>query len=178
MTLRACLALLLLSVILPWLGGCGDDPVAPPGPEPESETWFYAPEEMMRLVANRDPGGMAWIPAATLAELEKTDMANLATVVALLRDTVVARLTLAEDATFVLSLRAEQPDGAWRTVTARGTWAAPDAETIRLAVAERESLQLAPLEIDDVLTVKRVGKYLHLAALGRTVPFMQVALPR
>ena len=163
----AILTVLLLS---PLLAACGDDPA--PAPAPTEEVWIYRPEALNELFVKRDPGAMAWIPADTMKELEATDMQGLGTVVAMLRKTVVARLVLRSDDTFVLDLRTERPEG-WRTVKATGRVRRADDGDLVLAVAERESLQLAPLEVADEIPVRRVEGFLHLEALERTIPLVQ-----
>lgn len=166
-----CLVLLLVAL---FLAACGDDPA--PASAPTEAVWFYRPEALNDLFRERDPGALAWIPAATLAELEAADMKGLETVVALLRKSVVARLVLASDDTFVFDLRAERPDG-WRTVKATGTVERHEGGDLTLHVAARESLQLAPLEVPDAIAVRRVGPNLHVEALDRTIPLVLPILP-
>ncbi|MDF1702225.1 MAG: hypothetical protein P1V36_13800 [Planctomycetota bacterium] len=171
--MRVVLPLLLATLVAlaALLAACGEDPA--PTPPPTEETWFLAPVELGRLILTLDTGGLAWLPPAALEQTDMNDLRQLKAMTELLGRTVIARLTLRSDASYVLDLRAEGASAAWRTVKATGTWAEEPAGTLTLTVAARESLQQAPLEIDDRLTVRRVGTYLHLEALGRTIPLEQ-----
>lgn len=163
-----------MCVFLLSLTSCGDDPIAPEE-APSSETWHFAPGELGRRILNQEPGALAWIPAGVLEKTNVNDTRQLRLLTELLSKTVVPTLTISTDGTFVLRLVAEQPDGAWRKVTALGTWRL-EGTTYRLSVTKRDAPSLAPLEIDDELTVRREGAILLLDALGRAIPLVKRSL--
>ena len=159
------------------LAGCGDDPAPEPGPPAKEEIWRYSQEALTKLIQDGDPGGMAWIPGDVLERLREDDMASLGTVVAVLRKDCIGILGLSEDGTFRLDLRAKLPPDDWRSVLATGTWGEAKGGVLTLQVKDRQSKQIAPLEVPDVITARRTGEHLHLEALGRTIPFHQPKLP-
>jgi hypothetical protein len=167
--------LVLPLCVLALLCACGDATRPPASPPVTTETWFFAPDELARLILENDEGALAWIPAGVLEKTDVSDGRQLRLLTELLVKTVIPRLTVLSDGSFVLDLKAEEPGGGWRTVKASGTWAA-EGEQIVLTITKRTSLNLAPLEIADTLTLTRRGAFLYLEALGRRIPLKKRAL--
>ncbi|MDA1195711.1 MAG: hypothetical protein O2894_11070 [Planctomycetota bacterium] len=161
------LALLALPLLM--LAGCADEPTPVPVTE---QVWHLAPQELVRLFLEHDEGALAWVPADALAKVDLADEMQLLRFTELLSKTVVARLVLRSDNTFVLDLRAEDEDAAWRTVKATGAFEETN-NLIRLRVRERSSKNLAPLEVADEVLVRRHPTWLALEALNRTIPLSQ-----
>jgi hypothetical protein len=95
-----------------------------------TETWFFAPDELARLILENDEGALAWIPAGVLEKTDVTDGRQLRLLTELLVKTVNPRLTVLSDGSFVFDLKAEEPGGAWRTVKAFGTWEAKGLQIV------------------------------------------------
>ncbi len=161
--------LLLPLFALAFLCACGEATREPPASPLTSETWFFAPDELARLILAHDEGALAWIPAGVLEKTDINDERQLRLLTELVSKTVVPRLTVLSDAAFVLDLRAEERGAEWRTVKATGTWEAK-GDQILLTITKRESLSLAPLEIPDLVTVTRRGDFLYVDALARRIP--------
>ena len=161
--------LLLPLCVLALLCACGDATRPTSSPPVTTETWFFAPGELARLILENDEGALAWIPAGVLEKTDVSDGRQLRLLTELVSKTVMPRLTVLSDGSYVLDLRAEESGGAWRTVKASGSWVAT-GDRIVLTVTKRESHNLAPLEISDTLTVMRRGAFLYVQALGRRIP--------